>query len=361
MAYVRGAATQDFTAVPSYNMQSWSLSDLGNPASLGIGSSFTVSLSATADIVTVTDGGTDDTPDDFNPVDSDQLVSGTVDGVTYNNALHEYELGYQVTDGTNIFTLVWVNTGASQQGSNQTITSDGYFVVMEDPSNPGGGGLVPGVTYTILDEDISVNFSNNGTFDVSPVYSDFFVCFARGTGIETAAGVRPVQSLRAGDLVRTLDHGLQPIRWICGRTVSGCGKLAPIVISKNALGDHGRLAVSPQHRVLVSDWRAQLYFEQDDVLVAAKHLANGDRIFQSPCTEVEYWHFLFDQHEIVTANGVLAESFHPGQPSLDALDEEVLDELFAIFPELAYDPASYGHSARYSLTKREARLLRDRA
>lgn len=361
MAYVRGAATEDFSAVPIYNMQAWSLSDLGNPATLRIGSSFTVSPSATADIVTVTDGGTDNTPDDFNPVDSDQLVSGTVDGVTYNNALHEYELGYQVTDGTNVFTLVWVNTGASQQGNNQTITSDGYFVVMEDPTNPGGGGLAPGVTYTILDEDISVNFNNKGTFDVSPVYSDFFVCFARGTGIETAAGLLPVQSLRVGDLVGTLDHGLQPIRWIGGRTVSGCGKLAPIVISPNALGDHGRLVLSPQHRVLVSNWRAQLHFAQDEILVAAKHLVNGDSIFRLPCTEVEYWHVLFDQHEIVAANGLMAESFHPGKASLDALDKDVIDELLAIFPELADDPASYGQAARYSLTKREARLLRDPA
>ena len=343
--------------MPSYDMQAWSLADFGSPASFNVGDSFTVGAGASADIVTVTDGGTDDTPDDFNPVDSDQLVSGTVDGTTYTNALHQYEIGYQVTDGTNTFVLIWVNTGANQQGSNQSVTSDGYFVVMEDPSNPGQGGIVPGTTYTIVDKDISVNYSNGNGFDTDPLYSDFFVCFARGTRIDTADGERPIETIREGDFVLTRDEGLQPVRWIGHRRVSGRGSLAPISISKGALGNTRALLVSPQHRILIRGWRAELFFGQPEVLVAAKHLADGDRICAHPCRDVEYWHMLFDRHQIVLAEGIETESFYPGDGSLSALDRAAQEELFAIFPELRRGVTGYGPVARACVTSAEAKTL----
>lgn len=344
--------------MPTYNMQAWSLADLGNPAAMGVGTVFTVSASATPDIVTVNDGGTDDTPDDFNPVDSDQLVSGTVDGRTYTNALHEYELAYLVTDGTNTFVLVWVNTGASQNGNNQVVTPDGYFVVMDDPANPGQGALVAGTTYTILDKDISVNFANNGSFNAEPVYSDFVVCFATGTRIETATGPCPVERLRPGDLVRTRDHGLQPVRWIGGRTVEGTGKLAPVRIGAGALGPHDTVLVSPQHKVLVTGWRAELFFGKPEVLVAARHLVDGHRIRRAPRPMVGYWHVLLDQHEILWANGLAAESLLPAPYTLASLDEETRAELLAIFPDMA---GMWGlgawQTARPVLSRREAHML----
>jgi hypothetical protein len=301
---------------------------------------------------------TDDTPDDFNPVDSDQLVSGTVDGVLYSNTLHEYELAYLISDGTNTMALVWVNTGASQNGNNQNITSDGYFTVMEDPDNPGGGTLVAGTTYTILNVDISPNFTNNNAYNIDPSYSDFFVCFGRNTLIETADGERPIQSIRQGDMVRTLDNGLQPVRWIGGRTVAGTGNLAPISISKGTLKNRNRLTLSPQHRLLIGNWRAELFYGTIEVLVAAKHLVDGDRIYSAPCREIEYWHVLFDRHEIIFAEGTPTESFHPAHANLTALDQTAQDEIFEIFPELRQSVVEFGPTARCCLSRTEALVLR---
>lgn len=351
------AEQQVGSVMPSYTMQAWSLGDFGNPASFTVGDSFTVGASASADIVTVTDGGSDDTPDDFNPVDSDQLVSGTVDGTTYTNALHQYEIAYQVTDGSNTFILVWVNTGPNQQGSNQAATNDGYFVAMEDPSNPGQGGIVPGTTYTIVKEDLSVNFSNGG-FNATPQYSDFFVCFTRGTLIGTTRGARPVETLRRGDLVHTRDTGPQPIRWIGSRRVPGAGAMAPVRIAEGALGNSRALMVSQQHRVLLGGWRAELLFGQPEVLVAAKHLVDGDRIHIQRQNEVEYWHFLFDRHQIVIAEGIPTESFYPGNKTVSALDRAARDELLTLFPELRrHGIAGYGPPARRCLSASEARAI----
>ena len=39
-------------------------------------------------------------------------------------------------------------------------------------------------------------------------------CYAPGTMIDTPDGPRAVETLQVGDLVMTLDHGPQSIRWV---------------------------------------------------------------------------------------------------------------------------------------------------
>ena len=82
--------------------------------------------------------------------------------------------------------------------------------------------------------------------------------------------------------MHTLDQGLQLVYWAGQRKVSWCGSMAPIEIAAGALGNWPRLVVSPQHRMLIEGWRAEIYFGQRQVLSAAVHLA-------------------FEQHEIIFA------------------------------------------------------------
>jgi hypothetical protein len=186
------------------------------------------------------------------------------------------------------------------------------------------------------------------------------VCFVRGTRILTVAGEKPIEELVAGDLIMTLDHGYQPIRWIGSSIVEGKGRFAPIVIEAGTLGNARRLAVSPQHRMLLSGWQAELYFDEPEVLVAAKMLVNDKTIRAQEQGEVEYFHMLFDTHEIVFAEGAASESFHPGHVGWGALAEAARDEILSLFPQLeALDFTVYGPSARRSLTAKEARLARD--
>lgn len=186
------------------------------------------------------------------------------------------------------------------------------------------------------------------------------VCFTRGTRILTAEGERAIEDLAPGDLVFTLDHGYQPIRWIGSSTVAGKGRFAPIVIEAGALGNSRRLAVSPQHRMLLSGWQAELLFDEPEVLVAAKLLINDSTIRAEERDEVEYFHMLFDAHEIVLADGAPSESFHPGHVGWGALAEAAREEILSLFPELeAQGFATYGPAARRSLTAAEARVARD--
>lgn len=109
------------------------------------------------------------------------------------------------------------------------------------------------------------------TFDLIPP----IVCFARGTRIRTMNGETPIEELRIGDLVMTQDNGLQPIRWIASRTVPGHSAMAPVRFEPGAIGNRRPLVLSPQHRVLIADWKAELFFGEPEVLTAAVHLVNG--------------------------------------------------------------------------------------
>ncbi|EEW26412.1 Hint domain-containing protein [Rhodobacter ferrooxidans] len=189
-------------------------------------------------------------------------------------------------------------------------------------------------------------------------------CFTPGTLILTAHGEVRVEDLVVDDQVLTRDHGLQTIRWVGRRDLSRADlarqpRLSPVRIRKGALGgalpDRDML-VSPQHRMLFSGARAEMFFGEDEVLVAATHLvgeAGVERIFPNG---VSYIHIMFDQHEIISADGAWTESFQPGDLTLKGLDQAQRDELLMLFPELA-DMGSFYPAARRTLRSHEARVM----
>mgnify|MGYP000061860515 CR=1 FL=1 len=180
-------------------------------------------------------------------------------------------------------------------------------------------------------------------------------CFTAGTLIETETGLTPVQDIQVGDLVRTLDNGLQPVRWRGSRAVPALDKRAPIRFAPGAIGNSRELLLSQQHKVLVSGWRAELFFGEDEVLVAAAHLVNADTIHRAPRRHVDYHHLMFDQHEILLAEGVPTESFYPGEYILQ--DDDLREEVMALFPEMMGEVSPDWQTARTVLHGQEAKVL----
>ncbi|WP_103258628.1 choice-of-anchor L domain-containing protein [Tabrizicola aquatica] len=205
-------------------------------------------------------------------------------------------------------------------------------------------------SYEVMNQD--------GITDVGFVSGEVVPCFVQGTRIETVRGPVPVEDIAVGDLVLTLDHGFQPVVWHGVRQVPSRGAMAAVRIPAGAFGDHGALSVSPQHRLHFSGWRAQLYAGEDEVLVKAIHLVRAGRLAQDHSgAMVTYHHLLFGRHEILCAEGMWSESYYPGPTTLAGHDAEVQEELLALFPELAADPAKYGPSARTEVRAHVAALL----
>ncbi|MEM9125424.1 MAG: Hint domain-containing protein [Pseudomonadota bacterium] len=181
-------------------------------------------------------------------------------------------------------------------------------------------------------------------------------CFTPGTMIATPDGDRPVEGLQAGDLVNTADNGPQPLLWVGRTTVRAEGNLAPVHFDAGVLGLTRSLLVSPQHRMLIEDWRAPLLFGHAEALIAAHCMVNGTTVTRVEGGEVEYIHLLFARHEIVFANGAKSESYFPGH-ALSSSETATQAEILQLFPELRTRNPILPEMARPVVHPREARAI----
>ncbi len=195
---------------------------------------------------------------------------------------------------------------------------------------------------------------------------DVIPCFTPGTLIATPEGERLVEDLKVGDRVITRDNGIQMVKWVGRKDLTGHDlarkpHFKPILICQGALGNNlpeHDMMVSPNHRVLVANDKTALYFEEREVLVAAKHLVGLEGVEEVEVGGVAYIHIMFENHEVVLSNGAWTESFQPGDYSLRGIGNAQRQEILELFPELAETEGLKAYtSARRSLKKHEAALL----
>ncbi|MEP1585234.1 MAG: Hint domain-containing protein [Tateyamaria sp.] len=196
------------------------------------------------------------------------------------------------------------------------------------------------------------------------------ICFTPGTWIDTPDGPRRIEELREGDKVSTKDNGPQDIQWVGSRRMSGARlfampRLRPVRIATGALGverPEQELLVSPEHRMLIDGPVARELFNAHEVLVAAKDLVNGTTVsVDVDVRAVTYVHLLLPRHEVLRANGVETESFHPANTALSTLDDEDRVRLLDKLPGLEFNPHIYGTYARRNLSASEAAIMRHAA
>ena len=118
------------------------------------------------------------------------------------------------------------------------------------------------------------------------------------------------------------------------------------------------MMLSPQHRVLMSSAKTQLYFGEDEVFVAAVNLLCMPGVRQSSAEDVVYVHIMFDRHEVICGDGAWSESFQPGDSSVRGFDGAQRAELAELFPQLKMFGGKRGYpAARPTLKEHEAQLL----
>ncbi|GHG94984.1 Hint domain-containing protein [Pseudodonghicola xiamenensis] len=190
------------------------------------------------------------------------------------------------------------------------------------------------LTYSAENENGDPDLGDNdGNLDFEDMVNATMPCFLPGTRIETVDGWRPIESVRPGDLVMTLDHGPQPLAMLVRRTAElrdGDERLAPVVLPQGCLGSGlpvRELRCSPQHRLLHAG-------AQNQCLVAAKALLARPGVSRGPARgKVSYINLVFPRHEIVFAEGLAVESFYPGPEALKGVRAVDLLLLRALFPQ----------------------------
>ena len=333
-----------------------------------------VGTSASEDI----DGSAD--PDEIQGLEGDDRLYGhggddTLFGDEGNDLLAGGE-GDDVLDGGEGDDTLWGGTGADR-----IIFRDGYGhdVIMDFDVVGGTVGLVSsGVSYwedvqarlfddfdgtaiLILDDGSTLRFEGLGVSDLQQHHFNLPnapVCFVAGTRIATAKGEVAVETLRAGDLVWTLDDGLQPVLWIGRKRTRfghGAHRHQPVLIRAGAMGKglpRDDLRLSPQHRLLVQGPESRRFGH--GALAKAKALCALPGVGQdSACTSVVYIQILLPRHGLVLANGLPCETFLPRGFGLNSLDAAARAEVLALVPALQDDPDhGYGPPARPILSQK---------
>ncbi len=285
----------------------------------------------------------------------------------------------QITDSPDTYLH---RSQAEDDGNDQTLafagepTVDNYTIEYLDYATVNGAGMEyelyamqviftdGSVKYYVLSKDDNFNpeigddlaVSTFSTFSMTD-YGDLgsAVCFAKGTSILTDKGEQPVENLRQGDLVQTMDNALSEILWIGRKTIPffelfKAETLRPVRIAAGVLHNHTPIWLSQQHRVMC-DHRAFPHPKQQGQFFAkAKHLAmHCPELAQIDfdVREVSYYHLLLSRHEVIFANGLASESLSPGPCALRGISRKDRRELETIISAPA-DRTKSRQCTRYS-------------
>jgi hypothetical protein len=287
---------------------------------------------------------------------------GTLGGSLPDGALGvDGRKGVTLPDGAGFQTSAPLNTVALQDTDSEDLhdlINDGWHIKRRGTvdGNDGTPGFAGQITLERAGEQALLIYS-----DV-----DKMICFTPGTRIAGPRGEIAVEDLRPGDKVFTRDNGTQRIRWIGTRhlpfkELRRSPHWAPVLIRKGALGDglpERDMLVSPNHRMLLNTHGAETEFGTREVLVPAKYLTCLDGISRSGSGQATYIHLLFDDHELIIANGAWSESFQPSPRALNALSDEERADVEKLCPTSGkgLDPDIYA-TARRSLKRTEAARL----
>lgn len=258
------------------------------------------------------------------------VVNPLATELTLDTALRTSSLSNAGSDG---FTIEILDASGSVIATQTVLpTSSTYVTVTLPVTFPAAGD------YTLRFTEVGPNDSLGAIVD----NIELLVCFAGDTEIKTLNGTKRATDIQVGDLIET-DCGPKPVRWIGRRKVLAEQieqepKYSPVRISAGALGQglpRRDILVSRQHRMLVSSPICMRMFGDDSVIVSAIKLTELPGIYvDDSVSEIEYVHLLFDQHEIVFAEGAPTESLLLGTEAKASLTEAAMDEIGLIFPDV---------------------------
>ncbi|SMX43627.1 Hint domain-containing protein [Octadecabacter ascidiaceicola] len=208
-------------------------------------------------------------------------------------------------------------------------------------------GLTPGESYPV---------TNGGSLGLDQTYfeDNSVPCFAPDTAISTDRGEVPVQWIKRGDCVLTLDHGYQSVAWV-GRwrvpwpMLLTSSRHWPVTIASSDPANARCLTVSSGHRILLRDPWFDLHNGTHEVLcrsglVAPPHMPMAGKA-------MIWHHILLPQHEIICANGHWTESLFAGGKLFSELPDQMQAEARAFCGD------GHKYPARPILRSHEARLF----
>ncbi|MEE9428752.1 MAG: Hint domain-containing protein [Paracoccaceae bacterium] len=172
------------------------------------------------------------------------------------------------------------------------------------------------------------------------IFEKAFSAFAQGTLIQTQNGEVAIEDLRPGSMIATADGGLQPLLWSGSMTLFpqnlelGVPTARLFRVTEGSYGQNINgpdLLLGPAARILPG----HLAIDSTSPLMALDRLADGGSIIGiNPVSPVRVFHLGLESHRLMRANGVLVESYHPGEQPHMHMTTELYPHFVALFPHL---------------------------
>lgn len=255
-------------------------------------------------------------------LDTLTLIDANGDNLVYDNDLGSVPggegLSYAGTFARLDSTIEYIGTVTFTDGSS---VSTGIVLLQDEL---GRVFITPGVIGSPVNDDLdngpieSIRLDSGWNANREGVQyalsdSTFVTCFCSGTRLDGPRGPVAVEALRPGDVVHTVDHGVQPILWISRSRPGIEDKDAPVCVARDALcpGVPARdVWLSPNHRVLLRSAIVERMFGVAEVLIAVKRLVGmpGITNWTRPRDGTRYFHILMERHELLVSAGMTTES-----------------------------------------------------
>ena len=185
-----------------------------------------------------------------------------------------------------------------------------------------------------------------------PIFETAFSAFARGTQIKTAQGQVAIEDLIPGTQVQTADHGPSTVIWVGSMTLvpntnnpnRPPARLTRVMADSYGLGrPDSDLMAGPAARILTRPTGIRNKLEDNRILTPASDLADGMNAIEiTPPTPVTVYHIALKQHAIIFANGLEAETYHPGSGFERTIGEKTLTLFLSFFSHIK-EPGDFGN------------------
>ncbi|MEO0370985.1 MAG: Hint domain-containing protein [Pseudomonadota bacterium] len=181
-----------------------------------------------------------------------------------------------------------------------------------------------------------------------PIFESAFSAFAHGSIISTEAGPVAVEDLEPGMKIVTLNDTAEPLLWLGAMTLVPRSDNTPMEDNRTAssltrvMADsfgvgrpHADLMAGPGARLMLRRPARFSVSGDDRPLTPAANIADGMNATQIvPPTPVALYHLCLPKHAIISANGIDAESFHPGAGFERNMGPNMLTLFLSFFPHV---------------------------
>ncbi len=176
-----------------------------------------------------------------------------------------------------------------------------------------------------------------------PIFEAAFSAFAHGTVIATENGPVAIEDLEPGMKIQTMNDTTQTLIWVGAMTLMPRsddmpegGSLTRIMADSFGIGrPQADLLAGPGARLLMRRPARFAIPGEERPLTPARKMADGMNAIEIvPPRPVTVYHLCLDKHAIISANGIDAESFHPGVGFERNMGPNMLSLFLSFFPHV---------------------------